>query len=398
MFLFRLTFWLARFGVKLALATLLLGTILAVLYASFWLPDVGFLAETQPETTAFIERARGRPEPVRVRRTWVPLDKISPQLIDAVRIAEDDRFFLHNGFDFTEIKHSIEKNLKEGRFARGGSTLTQQLAKNLYLSPDKTLRRKFDEMLLTWKLEKNLTKDRILELYLNVVEWGNGCFGAEAASRFYFSKPALSLTEREAANLAARLPNPDYFSSYSGEKKRRERERMILARMKKAGPAPGKANRLNREKKDRTANPETKSKTPSHEEEKSEPMILEIAKRIEPLRQKLTEVFTEPVPVSVLGEELPEETVRNESGPIESEPAPAKESESWKPIDRKVAAPPPRVTVQGPESAPPETGAPKERFKPVPRDSGVTPEETDERSRSDRLREQLARLQNALSD
>jgi len=232
----RFAFWMTRLTARLLFTLLLLVTILLVAYTSFWLPSVSILAEENPETTAFIERARERgyakDERLEIKQIWVPLDRMSPHLIEAVRIAEDDRFYLHNGFDFTEIRNALEENLRAGKWVRGGSTLTQQLAKNLYLYPQKNFHRKLDEMLLTWKLEQSLTKERILEVYLNVVEWGHGCFGAEAASRFYFLKPCRSLTAEEAANLAARLPNPDYLGSHSGEKRRKARQEIILARMK----------------------------------------------------------------------------------------------------------------------------------------------------------------------
>lgn len=280
MFLLRFTFWSVRVLGRLFVTAVLLGGIGLVVYTCFWLPPVSFLADENPETTAFIERSRevlrksGRSPTI--RQVWTPLDEISPELVKAVRIAEDDRFFMHNGFDFTEIKIAMETNLREKRWVRGASTLSQQLAKNLYLSPEKTLSRKFDEMLLTWKLEQALTKERILEIYLNVAEWGHGCFGAEAASRFYFSKPSSKLTAREAANLAARLPNPHYLGSHSGENRRKAREKKILARMKKERVVPGRSGSTEQQvqkKKPRRSVP-LEEKPP----EGDEPMVLRIAK------------------------------------------------------------------------------------------------------------------------
>jgi monofunctional biosynthetic peptidoglycan transglycosylase len=122
----------------------------------------------------------------------VPLNKISPYLVKAVLIAEDDKFYRHEGFDWDALQKALEKNLKEGKIKYGGSTISQQLAKNLYLSPSKNPIRKIKEAILTVRLEKALGKRRILELYLNIAEWGLGVFGAEAASRYYFGKSALA--------------------------------------------------------------------------------------------------------------------------------------------------------------------------------------------------------------
>ncbi len=240
MSLLRFSFGLLLFSIRLVLVLAFAGAIALVVYTVFWLPDVRPLIEQNPETTAFIERTRSRIRkenlPLKVRQCWVPLDKISKDLIEAVLIAEDDRFYQHKGFDFTEIKTSMLKNIQAGKWVRGGSTISQQLAKNLYLSPDKTLKRKFDEMIITWKLENHLSKVRILELYMNVVDWGEGRFGAEAAAQFYFNKPASKVSPREAASLAARLPNPEVLSSRLGEERRRDREDLILARMLKRSP------------------------------------------------------------------------------------------------------------------------------------------------------------------
>jgi monofunctional biosynthetic peptidoglycan transglycosylase len=237
MFLFRVAFGIIQRAFKLGFLLVILAAIILVGYIAFWLPDVSRLKEINPETTAFIERTRARlrsqGSPTQIRQEWVSLDRVAPGLVEAVLVAEDDRFHQHSGFDLTEIRNAMEENYRAGKWVRGGSTITQQLAKNLYLSPEKSLRRKFDEMLLTWKLEKSLSKDRILEIYLNVVDWGGGCFGAEAASRYYFSKPASALTLSEAARLAARLPNPDGLSA----DRIKRREAMILARLLKKSPA-----------------------------------------------------------------------------------------------------------------------------------------------------------------
>jgi monofunctional biosynthetic peptidoglycan transglycosylase len=168
-------------------------------------PDVAVLATQFPQTTTFIERDRAKGVPVRWRP--VPYDEISDELKRAVLVAEDINFFSHSGFDTTEISNAAREAL-EGRRVRGASTITQQLAKNLWLSPDKTARRKLEEAVLTWRLERSLTKRRILELYLNVVQFGPGTYGAAAAAERYFDVPAADLDADQAAQLAASLPRP----------------------------------------------------------------------------------------------------------------------------------------------------------------------------------------------
>ena len=140
------------------------------------------------------------------------MSRISPYLIKAVIIAEDDKFWKHEGFDFEAIQKAVEKDLKARKFKAGGSTISQQLAKNLYLTPSKNPLRKIKEAILTWRIERTLSKKRIIELYLNVVEWGEGIFGVEAASRYYYGKSAATLGPEEAARLAAVLPNPRKFN------------------------------------------------------------------------------------------------------------------------------------------------------------------------------------------
>ncbi len=151
-------------------------------------------------------------KPHRVYQVWTPFSKISPYLVKAVLIAEDDKFWKHEGFDYEAIQKAVEKDFKAKKFKFGGSTITQQLARNLYLSPEKSVMRKISEATITWRMEKVLSKKRILELYLNVVEWGDGIFGAEAASRHYYGKPSSELTPEEAARLASVLPNPRKYN------------------------------------------------------------------------------------------------------------------------------------------------------------------------------------------
>jgi monofunctional biosynthetic peptidoglycan transglycosylase len=177
----------------------------------FTWPDVKDLVDNNPETTAFIELYRdggSRSENRTVDWRWVPYGEISSHLKRAVIVAEDARFFTHHGFATEEIRAAIAEAVERGETPRGASTLTQQLAKNLWLSPTRNPLRKLSEAALTIHLEESVPKRRMLEIYLNVVEFGIGIYGAEAAARHYFNKPASALSEREAALLAASLPRP----------------------------------------------------------------------------------------------------------------------------------------------------------------------------------------------
>ncbi|MEP6888210.1 MAG: monofunctional biosynthetic peptidoglycan transglycosylase [Nitrospirales bacterium] len=208
--------------------------------AMYWMvtiPDVASLARTNPTTTALIQTwkhehaRRMNPEWI-----WMPLSKISPHLQRAVIVAEDASFFQHEGFDWEGIKHAAVKDLEAGTFKKGGSTITQQLAKNLYLSTDKTVLRKAKEALITRELEHQLTKKRILELYLNVAEWGRGVYGAEAAARHHFGKSALDVTPEEAALLAAILPAPTHYDPLRVTRYLSVRRQQILRWMDKRFP------------------------------------------------------------------------------------------------------------------------------------------------------------------
>lgn len=185
-------------------------TLSVVVY--FFYPPMSPLSRHPPRKTAFMEyrekqwAKEGKKK--RIVHYWVPLSRISPYAVKAVIIAEDDKFWRHEGFDYDAIQKALEKDLKKKSFSAGGSTITQQLAKNLFLYPDKSPLRKIKEAILTWRLERHLSKRRIIELYLNYVEWGDGIFGIEAAARHYFGKSAAELTAMEGARLAAVLPNP----------------------------------------------------------------------------------------------------------------------------------------------------------------------------------------------
>jgi monofunctional biosynthetic peptidoglycan transglycosylase len=201
--------------VRRALALAALGALLAGILFWVTLPDVSPLATSWPKTTAFIERRKAllaaSGKPARLEWTPVPLSRISKEMQRAAVVAEDARFFEHDGVDWTAMREAAARNLERGGVKVGGSTITQQLAKNLYLTPARTPWRKLRELAIARRLERRLTKKRILELYLNVIEFGTRTFGVEAASRRYFGKPASELTREEAATLAAVIPSPRIF-------------------------------------------------------------------------------------------------------------------------------------------------------------------------------------------
>ncbi|HSQ35704.1 MAG TPA: monofunctional biosynthetic peptidoglycan transglycosylase [Candidatus Binatia bacterium] len=201
----------------------------------FWLtlPDVTWLKKDTPRETAMMRfrSDQARQEGRKARRIWrrVPLSRISPYLIQAVRIAEDDKFFEHKGFDWDSMQAALEANIEKKSVRRGGSTITQQLAKNLFLSPGQNVWRKLREAAIAMTLEKELSKKRILELYLNLIEWGNGIYGIEAAARVYFKCPASALSLAQAIRLASVLPNPHRFSATGSGNRRMNRKRRIIA-------------------------------------------------------------------------------------------------------------------------------------------------------------------------
>jgi len=204
-------------------------------YVWITLPDVRPLRTTNPTSTAFIDlrmheaAARGQ-TPRRLQR-WTSYGQISQDLKRAVLVAEDDAFWQHEGIDFEQLQESVVLDWARGRFLRGGSTITQQLAKNLYLSPSKNPIRKLRELVIARRLEAELSKRRILELYLNVIEWGDGVYGAEAAAQRYFQMPASSLGPEESALLAASIVNPRLLSPAHPNARLRRRQQLILRRM-----------------------------------------------------------------------------------------------------------------------------------------------------------------------
>jgi len=218
---------------KLAALAFVALTIAVLAYAAWvWyrLPEVEFLRHQNPKETSLM-RERGKK---RVQE-WVPLDRISERLVDAVLMGEDADFFGHEGFDLHEIRRAFERNWEEGRTVRGASTITQQLAKNLFLSTKRSYGRKLEEALLARRLEKTLSKKRILEIYLNLIEWGDGIYGVEAASRDVFGKSAATLDAAEGALLAAMIPSPLRLQPCERPKSVRTRQERILRYLHRAG-------------------------------------------------------------------------------------------------------------------------------------------------------------------
>jgi monofunctional glycosyltransferase len=211
-------------------------------YIYLTLPDVRPLRQGTPSTTAFMQlraqqaHAKGLPE--KREWQWVPYSRISPHLKRAVIVTEDGAFWQHDGMDYEQLRDAVETNWERGEFARGASTITQQLAKNLYLSPSKNPIRKVKELLITRRLEVELSKQRILELYLNSIEWGDGVWGAEAAARRYFRKSAAELTATESALLAGAIANPRIMDPARPSARLRRRQQMIMRRMGAVTPPP----------------------------------------------------------------------------------------------------------------------------------------------------------------
>jgi monofunctional biosynthetic peptidoglycan transglycosylase len=188
-----------------------------------------------PSTTAFmdasLERLREKKPEAKLRHQWVPYDRISSHLKRAVVAAEDAKFADHEGFDWEAIEKALEKNKAKGKVVAGGSTISQQLAKNLFLSPARSPWRKGQEAIITVMIENVMDKRRILEVYLNVIEWGDGVFGAEAAARHYFGTGAAGVGPEAAARLAAMVPNPRFYDRNRATPWLQKKTQLILARM-----------------------------------------------------------------------------------------------------------------------------------------------------------------------
>jgi monofunctional biosynthetic peptidoglycan transglycosylase len=215
--------------------------VVIILLQIIFLPygDVKQLKTKNPGETAFMReyaaRAKKENRPFRKNQNWISLKSIPQDAIDAVVVSEDGTFWWHDGFDWFEFKESIERNFEEGRAARGASTITQQLVKNLYLSSSKNPLRKLKEWILTWYMEQQLSKSRILEIYFNVIEWGDGVYGIEAASQYYFDKPASDLNRDECTRLAAIIPSPRKHRADVDSKYVLRRSKLILDRMEARG-------------------------------------------------------------------------------------------------------------------------------------------------------------------
>jgi monofunctional glycosyltransferase len=211
-------------------------------YVYLTLPDVRPLKTSNPTTTAFMElrerEARARGKKPRHLQQWVSYRRISPNLTRAVLVAEDAAFWQHDGLDVEQLEESLEANWATLSFVRGGSTITQQLAKNLYLSPSKNPLRKFKELIIARRLEAELTKSRILELYLNVIEWGDGIYGVDAAARAYFGGRAGSLGPEQSAMLAGAIINPRVLNPARPNGRLVRRQGIILRRMGSVTPPP----------------------------------------------------------------------------------------------------------------------------------------------------------------
>jgi monofunctional biosynthetic peptidoglycan transglycosylase len=225
---------LLRFGgwLALAAAALFLAVQLSFLVRVWWWRD------HNPQTTAFmdasLERLRARKPDAKLQQKWVAYDRISPSLKRAVVAAEDAKFSEHEGFDWDAIEKAMEKNRKKGKVVAGASTISQQLAKNLFLSADRTPWRKGQEALITVMIEQVMDKRRILEIYLNVIEWGEGIFGAEAAARHYYGASAATLGAEPSARLAAMVPNPRFYDRNRNTAWLSKKTEIILARMPQA--------------------------------------------------------------------------------------------------------------------------------------------------------------------
>jgi monofunctional biosynthetic peptidoglycan transglycosylase len=220
---------------RLIWKVLLLLAALFLLMQFWYLGHVLWWKAFDPSSTAFmeagLERMQEKNPDAALRYRWVDYPRISMNLKRAVIAAEDSKFLTHDGFDWDGMETAMQKNLKKGRIVAGGSTISQQLAKNLFLSASRNPFRKLQEAVITVMIEQLWSKRRILEVYLNVIEWGNGIYGAESAARRYFKSSAATLGPGESARLAAMIPNPRYYETHSSGRGLLRRQGIIAARM-----------------------------------------------------------------------------------------------------------------------------------------------------------------------
>lgn len=211
---------------------------LVVLYQLWVFAHVLWWIDHNPSSSAFmnagLSRLQDKNPDAELRHKWVTYERISPHLKRAIVAAEDSKFLGHEGFDIEGIQSAVEKNLKKGKLVAGGSTISQQLAKNLFLSGDRSFIRKGQEAIITLMIESTWSKHRILEVYLNVIEWGNGIYGAEAAARRYYKISAAGLNASQAAQMAAMVPNPRWYENNRSSRKYQRRVRTIARYMRSA--------------------------------------------------------------------------------------------------------------------------------------------------------------------
>jgi monofunctional biosynthetic peptidoglycan transglycosylase len=208
---------------------------IALLYQLWIFAHICWWKSHNPDTTSFMESRLSALAPgAGIQRRWVSYEKISVHLKRALIVSEDDTFADHEGFNWEAMQKALEKNQKKGKVVAGGSTISQQLAKNLFLSGARSLPRKLQEAIITLMLESVLDKQRIFEIYLNVIEWGDGVFGAEAAARHYFDISASQLSAPQAARLAAMVPRPKYYDRNRNAPWLLKKSEIILARMPNA--------------------------------------------------------------------------------------------------------------------------------------------------------------------
>jgi monofunctional biosynthetic peptidoglycan transglycosylase len=220
---------------KLLLWLIVLPLVLVLALQLYFFLQIAWWVEHNPTSTSFMRQQRAALQKVdpdaRLKFEWVDYERISGNLKRAIIASEDANFSGHEGIDWDALQKAYDKNTKRGKVVSGGSTITQQLAKNLFLSGERSYLRKGQEVVIAYMLEYWMDKERIYEIYLNVVEWGNGVFGAQAAARYYYGVPAASLSASQAARLAVMLPNPRYYDAHRQSAYLSKRTGLILRRM-----------------------------------------------------------------------------------------------------------------------------------------------------------------------